>query len=221
MGTLLIFMMGGGEPGSSEELRTMDEFTVETINFETSGEVMVNDEETVYWPIHGPSNSTEVILVTGIQVLLTWSDDEQPPASRPMYQNTPDTMTLDVVASPYLQSLDSGANGTENSTVSKSSNADTGTTRVDLDMKSSPVLLETGSDGNVSFDPAGSSEHGSTGLYIGVTCLAGNIEASRPAVLMYTDRGDEVSLDVTISLKRVPQEVFEAWVQEQTQGPEW
>jgi hypothetical protein len=182
---------------------------------------MVHDEETVYWPIYGPSNSTDVILVTGIQVLITWSDDEEPPAIRPMYQNTPDTMTLDIVASPYLQSLQSGANDTENSTITKSSNSDAGSTRVDLDMKSSPLLLESGSDDNVSFDPSGSSEHGNTGLYIGVSCIAGNIEASRLAMLMYTDSGDEISLDVTISFKSVPTEVFDAWVQEQTEGPEW
>jgi hypothetical protein len=221
LGTLLIFMMGGGEPGFAAELPSMEEAPTETYNFEPTAEVMVNDEGSVYWPIYGPSNSTEVVLVTGAQILLTWSDDENPPASRPMYQNMPDTMTLEVVGSPYLQTLGSEGNNTENSTVSKTSMADTGTTRVDLDMKSSPVLLESGTDENLSFDPSGSSDHGNTGLYISVSCMAGHIEASRPAMLRYTDRGDEVSITVSITVKRVPVEVFEQWVQEQTQTSEW
>jgi hypothetical protein len=221
LGTVVIFMMGGGEPSFTEDLPTMDEAPTETFNFDPTEEVMVEDEGTVYWPISGPVNSTDVVLVTGIQVRIAWSDDENPPASRPLYQNMPDTMTLDVVAAPYLSSVKGDGNDTANSTVVKSSRSDTGSTRVDLDMKSNPILLDSGSNENLSFDPAGSSEPGNSGLYVAVSCIAGHIEASRPAMLRYTDRGDEVSLTISVTVRIVPTEVFEQWVAEQTQESTW
>jgi hypothetical protein len=223
LGTVLIFMTGGGEPSFKEDLPTMDEVPSETINFDPTGEVMIPDQEEVFWPIYGPTNSTEVIMVTGIQVHITWSDDENPPASRPFYQNMPDTMTLEVTASPYLQSVENGGNDTANETgvISKTSMSESGNTRVDLDLKASPVVLEEGGDTNLSFDPSGFSDKGSTGLYIGISCIAGHIESSRPALLRYTDRGDEITMTVSITIKKVPAEVFEAWVAEQTASSEW
>jgi hypothetical protein len=220
-GVLLIFMMGGGEPSFSQELPTMDEAPTETFSFNPNEEIMIEDESTVYWPISGPSNSTDVILVTGVQVFIAWADDENPPASRPLYQNMPDTMTLDVVASPYLESVRSDGNDTANSTVVKSASSDTGSTRVDLNMMSNPLLLEAGSGENISFEPAGSSDPGNTGLYIAVSCMAGHIEATRPAMLRYTDRGDEIIISVQIMVKIVPTEVFENWVAEQTSESIW
>ncbi|MGA1820161.1 MAG: hypothetical protein ACMUHU_04035 [Thermoplasmatota archaeon] len=213
-------LMGGGESGAAKQVMSMDEIVEETIDLDPTGEVMVVNEGTVYWPVQGPGNSTDVIMITGIQVLVSWSDDEQPPASRPFYENTPDQMSLDVVAVPFLVTLDSSGNSTANNTIVASSRSDTGSTRIDLDLMSTPVVLSAGDGDNASFDPAGSSEPGNTGLYISVSCIAGNIEATRPALLMYTDRGDEVTLTVSISFKRVPQEVFEAWVTEQS-GSDW
>jgi hypothetical protein len=220
-GTLLIFMMGGGEPSFSKELPTMDEAPTETLNFNPTEEIMIEDGGTTYWPISGPSNSTDVILVTGIQVRIAWSDDENPPASRPLYRNMPDTMTVDVVATPYLQSIQTEGNDSANSTVTTSANSDTGSIGVDLSLLSNPILLEAGTDENVSFDPAGTSESGNTGLYIAVSCMAGHIEASRPAMLRYTDRGDEITISVLITIKIVPTEVFEHWVAEQTSESLW
>jgi hypothetical protein len=220
-GTLVVFMMGGGEPSFSQELPSMDEAPTETYNFDPTDEIMIEDGNTMYWPVSGPSNSTDVILVTGIQVRVVWSDDENPPATRPMYQNMPDTMTLDVVAKPFLSSIRTDENNTEDSNATKSSESDAGSTRADLDMKSNPILLEAGTDENVSFDPSGSSDPGNTGLFVAVTCTAGHIEATRPAMLRYTDRGDEVSLTVSITVKTVPTEVFELWVEEQSRSSEW
>jgi hypothetical protein len=133
----------------------------------------------------------------------------------------PDTMTLDVVAAPYLQSIQTEGNDSANSTVTTSANSDTGSIGVDLSLLSNPILLEAGTDENVSFDPAGTSESGNTGLYIAVSCMAGHIEASRPAMLRYTDRGDEITISVLITIKIVPTEVFEHWVAEQTSESLW
>jgi len=216
----LTFLMGGGESGTAKEMMTMDEIVEETVDLDPTGEVMVLDEGTVYWPVLGPGNSTDVIMITGLQVLVTWSDDEQPPAYRPFYENTPDEMTVEAVAVPFLSTLDPSDNSTANNTLMASSRSDTGSTRIDLDLMSTPVVLTTGNGENVSFDPAGSSDPGNTGLYISVSCIAGNIEPTRPGFLMYTDRGDEVTLTVSISFKRVPQNVFDAWVTEQS-GLDW
>ncbi len=183
---------------------------------------MVADGGTVYWPIFGPSNSTSVILVTGIQVHITWSDDEQPPAFRPTYQNMPDTMNLGVSAIPFLSSFDESENSTDpNSTLTQYSSSDAGNARIDLNMGSDPTLLKEGNNENISFDPLGASEPGNTGLYISVECTAGHLESSRPALLRYTDRGDEVSLTISITIKRVPVETFEIWVEQQTRSNEW
>jgi hypothetical protein len=221
VGVIMIVMMGGGEPSIKQDLPTMDEIPSETIHFEPTSEVMIPDEGEVFWPIHGPTNSTEVIMITGIQVHVTWSDDESAPARKPLYENMPDTMSIDIVAKPYLQSLESDGNDTSNGTMTSSSDAITGTVRIDMDLKASPVLLEEGPDTNISFDPAGSADGGNTGLYIKISCLAGDIEKSMPALRVYPDRGDEVTMTVTITVKKVPVEVFEAWVEEQTQSTEW
>jgi hypothetical protein len=135
----------------------------------------------------------------------------------------PDTMTLDVTAKPYLQSLETDGNdtGNETGTISKVSFSDSGNTRVDLDLKASPVVLEEGPETNVSYDPEGTTDAGNTGLYIKVSCVAGDMESSKPSLLLYTDRGDEITMTVTINAKFVPREVFDAWVAEQTQGNEW
>ncbi|MGA1793949.1 MAG: hypothetical protein ACMUHM_08365 [Thermoplasmatota archaeon] len=216
----LTFLMGGGGSGAAKEMISMDEIVEETIDLDPAEDIMVPDEGTVYWPVQGPANSTEVIMITGIQVLISWTDDEQPPASRPLYENTPDQMSLDVVAVPYLATIDPSGNSTANNTITASSNSDMGSTRIDLDLMSTPVVLTAGGGENVSFDPAGASEPGNTGLYISVSCIAGHIEASRPALLRYTDRGDEVTITMSISFKRAPQEVFDAWLAEQTRTEE-
>jgi len=216
----LIFFMGGGESGEAKQMMTLDEITAETITLDPAENIMVLDEGTFYWPLMGPANSTEIIMITGLQVLVTWSDDEQPPSSRPFYENTPDEMTLEAVAVPFLSTIDSSDNSTANNTLMATSRSDTGSTRIDLDLMSTPVVLSTGSGENISYDPAGASEPGNTGLYISVSCIAGDIKATRPALLMYTDRGDEVTLEVSISFKRIPQNVFDSWVIEQS-GADW
>ena len=221
LSVVVIFMMGGGESGVARTMITMDEIVEETVNMEPTEEVMVPDEGTVFWPIYGPVNSSEVIMLTGIQVIVSWSDDEPPPASRPFYENTPDQMTLEVVAMPFLSTLEQSGNESANNTFLATSRSDTGSTRIDMDLKSMPVVLAEGTSDNLTMDPAGSSEPGNTGLFISVSCLAGHIEANRLAALRYTDRGDEVTLTVTLSYKRVPQDVFDAWVAEQTRETEW
>jgi hypothetical protein len=205
----------------------MDEIPADTMNFEPTPEVMVPDEGEVFWPIFGPTNSTEVVMITGIKVHMTWSDDENPPLFRPFYQNLPDTMTLGVTGTPYLQSIESGGNTTDDEnntaggTVTKTSMSDSGTTRVDLDLRSTPIVLGEGSDTNLSFDQAGTSDPGNSGLYISVSCIAGHIESTKPSAIRYLDQGDEVILTISITYKRVPSDVFEAWVEEQTHSSDW
>jgi hypothetical protein len=219
--TVVVFAMGGGGPSFKEEAPTMEEIPEETIHFDPTLEIMVEDQSTVYWPIFGPSNSTEVILVTGVQVHLTWSDDESAPALRPMYQNMPDTMTLQAVASPLIGSGGDGNDTGTNETVSMTGRSDTGTTRIDLDLASTPVILEGGPETNISFTESGSNDPGNSGLYISVSCEAGDLEASRPALLLYNDRGDEVTLTISVTIKRVPVVTFEDWYEMQNSVSEW
>jgi len=219
--TVLVFAIGGEGPGLKEEPPTMEEIPEETIHFDPTPEIMVEDQNTVYWPIFGPSNSTEIILVTGVQAHLTWSDDESAPTLRPMYQNMPDTMTIQTVATPVIASGDGDNSSNANGTITMTGRSDTGTTRIDLDLASTPVVLVEGAGSNISFSEEGTSEPGASGLFISVSCMAGDLEASRPALLLYNDMGDEVSLTISVRIKRVPADTFDEWYRAQNGVSEW
>jgi hypothetical protein len=218
--TVVVFAMGNDGPTFKKEIPTMEEIPEETIHLDPTPEVMVGDQNTVYWPILGPSNSTEIILVTGVQVHLTWSDDESAPALRPMYQNMPDTMTLQAVAVPLIGSGGDNSSA-ENGTLTMTGRSDTGSTRIDMDLASTPVMLEEGTDTNISFNPDGAGDPGNSGLYLSVSCEAGDLEASRPALLLYNDMGDEVTLTISVTIKRIPAVTFEQWYETQNGVSEW
>lgn len=219
--TVIVIAMGEEGPGFKEEPPTMEEIPEETIHFDPTPEIMVEDQETVYWPIFGPSNSTEIILVTGVQAHLIWSDDESAPTLRPMYQNVPDTMTLKAVATPIIGSSSVDNSSNANGTITITGRSDTGNTRVDLDLASTPVVLVEGAGSNISFSEEGASEPGTSGLYISVSCVAGDLEASRPALLLYNDMGDEVSLTISVTIKRVPVDTFDEWYRTQNEVSKW
>jgi hypothetical protein len=205
-------------PGLEEYVETQEEF--DAVN------VMIGDEQTVYWDIGRPSNGTDVILVTGVQILITWTDDENPPALRPFYTNTPDTFILSVQGVPLLKRGDSSDGNQTNSTgdvIRSSSTSNMGSTRVNLDILNNPILLSNtdNSSGNATawqWDPAGSSEHGNTGLFINITCVAGHIESSRPALLRYNDPGDQVTMNVKVFFKSIPEEVLNSWLEQNSRS---
>ncbi len=215
---VIVALVGGKEEAPSMKLPGLEEYGETTTPFVCDGR-MINDGETVYWDIGRPGNSTDLILVTGVQVLIAWSDDETPPATRPLYSNTPDTFILSAIGVPLLWKDDSAdgnnTNVTEEKVIRISSTSQMGTTRVSLDIMNNPILLER--DGNETSDewlwnPEGSSQPGRTGFYINVTCIAGHIESSRPALLRYNDPGDEISMSVALSYKAVPKEIVDSWV---------
>ncbi len=185
--------------------------------------VMVEDEQTLYWDISVPSNSTDIIVITGVQILMTWSDDENPPAFRPTYANTPDTFILSVEGIPLLGNGgggegDNSTNVTTTGVIRIASISNMGNTRVNLDALNNPILLKTTGNGSSNTTAQseweeGASEPGDTGLFINVTCIAGDIVSNRPALLMYTDNGDEVTMTIKVFYKSIPQEVLDNWIE--------
>jgi hypothetical protein len=215
---IVVAFVGGKEEAPSIDIPGLEEYGEEVEDL-LAENVMINDQETVYWDIGRPGNSTDIILVTGVQVLIAWSDDERAPSTRPFYMNTPDTFILSVVGVPVLNRGDAPdgntTNATEDDSIRMSSTSQMGTTRVTLDILNNPILLE--SEGNETgtefeWDPAGKTEPGRTGLFINVTCIAGHIESTRPALLRYNDPGDEITMSISLSYKAVPQEVFDFWL---------
>ncbi len=216
---VIVALVGGKEEAPSMKAPGLEEYGETTTTFVCEGR-MVGDGETVYWNIGRPGNSTDLILVTGVQVLIAWSDDEAPPVSRPLYSNTPDTFILSAIGIPLLWRNDpaggNNTNGTEEKVVRVSSTSQMGTTRVSLDIMNNPILLER--EGNETgdewqWDPEGASQPGRTGLYINVTCIAGHIESNRPALLRYNDPGDEISMSIALSYKAVPKEIVDSWLE--------
>ena len=185
--------------------------------------VMVEDEQTLYWDIAFSSNSTDIIVITGVQILMIWSDDESPPAFRPTYDNTPDTFILSIEGIPLLGAGNGGAddnstNVTTTDTVRTSSTSNMGSTRVTLDAMNNPILMKTTGNGSsnstvTEWKQEGSTEPGNTGLFINVTCIAGDIVSNRPALLMYNDLGDEVTMTIKVFYKSIPQNVLDNWIE--------
>jgi hypothetical protein len=223
----IMAIVGGKEEAPSMEIAGLEEYGEETRDLLTEN-IMVEDGQTKYWNIGRPGNTTDIILVTGVQVLIAWSDDERAPVTRPFYTNTPDTFTLSIIGEPLLdKGLSSGENSTNQtstSTIRQSSTSQMGTTRVILEILNNPILLER--EGNETGDdwqwnPEGEAEPGNTGLFINVTCIAGDIVSSRPALLRYTDPGDEISMSVAVSYKVVPEEVVTNWLESNSRsGPD-
>jgi hypothetical protein len=219
MTVVVVALVGGKEDTPSMEIPGLEEFGEEVVDFQTEN-VMINDQETVYWDIGRPGNTTDNVLVTGVQVLIVWSDDERAPSTRPLYTNTPDTFILSVIGVPVLGRSPSADGNNTNGTVEGgelriSSTSQMGSTRVTLECMNNPILLEQKGNGtgtDFEWDPAGNSEPGNTGLFINVTCMAGHIESSRPALLRYTDQGDEITMSIALSYKIVPDEVLESWL---------
>lgn len=206
-----------------EKLPGIEEYAEETIDLAQVEDVMVTEDEVIYWNIGRPENGTDIILVTEVQVIISWSDDESAPALRPLYDNKPDTFYLTIEGIPLLTSGISNDGNETNTTTGKvasvTSTSNMGSTRATLDILNNPILvgpMEGGSNGTAwGWDPQGSTEKGNTGLYINITCVPGDIEASRPALLLYNDLGDEVTMNVKISYKTVPEEIVNSWLDQQ------
>lgn len=221
---VIVAIVGGKEEAPSMEIAGLEEYGEETKDLLTEN-IMVEDGQTKYWSIGRPGNTTDLVLVTGVQVLIAWSDDERAPATRPFYTNTPDTFTLSIIGEPLLdKGISTGGNNTNDtstSTVRQSSTSQMGTTRVILEILNNPILLER--EGNESgenwqWNPEGGAEPGNTGLFINVTCIAGDIISSRPALLSYNDPGDEISMSVAVSYKIVPEEVVINWLEKNSRS---
>jgi hypothetical protein len=215
---VVVAIVGGKDDSPTIDLPGLEEYGEETIPLQAEN-IMVEDGQTMYWDIGRPGNSTDIILVTGIQVLIAWSDDEMAPATRPLYTNTPDTFILSAIGVPLLSRDNTTAGNNTNQTtedvVRISSTSQMGTTRVALNILNNPILLSrSGNDTGTEWewDPAGAAEPGNTGLFINITCIAGHIESSRPALLRYTDPGDEVTISISLSFKSVPDEVVQYWL---------
>ncbi len=214
---LTVALVGGKEDAPEVEVPGIEEYAEETIEFGFENR-MIEDAQTVYWDIGAPTNSTDAIIVTGIQILITWSDDESTPAGRFLYENTPDQFFLTVEGIPLLQgSTTTTENMTENRTIRVSSHSDMGSTRVNFNILDNPILLSSqnltvDNKTGLEWDPAGKDSQGNTGLFINVSCVAGHIEARRPALLRYTDQGDQIMMSVTLSYKTIPPDILESWI---------
>jgi len=208
-----LLLLSGGDSGTvaEDEIPRIDQFEEKIHSYSTESEVMVGDGQTLYWPIFAPSNSSGVIVVTGVRGTLTWSDDENPPAYRPSYQNMPDTFRFTAVGVPMTntENMDNSTGNT--SFVQQSSTSNSGSTGLSLVMTSNPAPLKAGPSDNWTIPPEGISEPGDSGLFLSVECTAGDIRSSRPAMLYYNDQGDEVSMRLQIMYRVVPQEIFDHW----------
>ncbi|MGA1822761.1 MAG: hypothetical protein ACMUIG_09555 [Thermoplasmatota archaeon] len=205
-GGILVFAMSGGEGGSGPEIPGISSFPEQRISFSIPDEgLMINDGSTVYFPI--VPNGTDVILLSNVQAGITWSDDEVPPAWRVTYQNEPDTMTMRVVVM--------SESGEENDTLEMESTSETGAVNIMFNMAQKNGVVKGEGGANWSFPEAGeTSLSGNATFYISVSCEAGMIRSTRPALLLYTDRGDEIGMDVEITYRQVPLEIYEYWQKE-------
>lgn len=221
--TLTIAIVGGKEEAPEPQIPGIEEYAEESVEFGFENR-MIEDEQTVYWNIGAPSNSTEAIVVTGIQILIAWSDDEPTPIGRFMYENQPDEFYLTVEGIPVLQGTTSTTeNMTNNRTVRVSSNSNMGSTRVNFNILDNPIHLGSqnmtvDNKTGLEWDPAGTESPGNTGLYINVTCIAGDIEANRPALLRYTDQGDQITMSIFLNFKRIPYDILENWIEKSTRS---
>ena len=205
-------LSGGEEEEKTVEYQRLDQYSEEMLSFSSDAPVRIENEETLYFPIEGIGNGTDVILLTEVVALVTWADDEVPPAWRVTYQNQPDTMTLSIYGIPM--NVASGNQTDDNNTAAPSTVAqsETGTVRAMRQMTQNPVVL-TGPGENISVEMAGGTEEGGTGAYVSVKCDTGAIESSRPAVLLYNDNGDEINLNIQIKFRRVPLEIYNYWME--------
>lgn len=206
-------LSGGEEEEKKVEYQRLDQYAEEMLSFSTDAAVTVLDGETVYFPIEGIGNGTEVVLLTEVVALATWADDEVPPAWRVTYQNEPDIMTLSIFGIPM--NVAEGNQTGDNNTAAPATVAisHTGTVRAMRQMTQNPVVLG-GTGENITIDMAGSGEEGGTGAYVSVHCQAGPIRSSRPALLMYNDFGDDINLNIQIKFRLVPLEVYNYWLEQ-------
>ena len=199
-GALALALSGKGE-NKGAEIPRIDTFPDQSYTLETDGPVMVNDGQTMFWPI--ANNGSEVMLVYSVSVFVTWSDDEEPPAWRVTYVNEPDTFNafIELNSSPV------------NVTSSAQATSSTGTLTVTMNMQANPGVVFGNGQPNWTFPASGQTELGQNeSLYLSLGCVAGDIKSTMPGhVIMYTDRGDEVEITLTIKYKLIPQDVFEYW----------
>ena len=211
IGTGSFFAFTGGEEEKPKvEYERLDQYAEEMLTFSTDAPLDIADEETLYFPIEGIGNGTDVVLLTEVVALVTWSDDEVPPAWRVTYQNEPDIMTLTIFGIPM--NVAEGNQTGDNNTAAPSTVAQshTGTARAMRQMTQNPVLL-TGPGENISVDMSGGPDEGDTGAYVSVSCVTGPIRSSGTRLLMYNDLGDEINVNIQIKFRRVPTEVFDYW----------
>ena len=211
-GSFLAFS-GVEEEESSVEYERLDQFAEEMLSFSTDAPVTVLDEETIYFPIEGIGNGTEIVLLTEVVALVTWSDDEVPPAWRVTYQNEPDTMTLTIFGIPM--NVAEGNQTDDNNTAAPATVATshTGTARAMRQMTQNPVVL-TGPGENISVNMAGGPDKGDTGAYVSVSCVAGPIRSSGTRFLMYNDNGDDININIQIKFRLIPLEVYNYWLEQ-------
>lgn len=199
-GGLALALSGKGEKGGPEIPR-IDTFPDQSYTLETDGPVMVNDGQTMFWPI--ANNGSEVMLVYSVSVFVTWSDDEEPPAWRVTYVNEPDTFDAFI-------DLNSSAVNVSARTQATSS---TGSLTTTMNLQANPGVVLGNGQPNWTFPASGQADPGQNDtLYLSIRCTAGHIRSTMPGhVIMYTDRGDEIEVQLTIKYKLIPQDVFEYW----------
>ena len=213
VGTGSFLAFSGGEEGEKTvEYERLDQYNEEMLSFTTDTPITVGDGDTIFFPIEGIGNGTDIILLTEVVAMATWSDDEVPPAWRVTYQNEPDTMTLSIFGIPM--NVAEGNTSDDNNTAAPATVAQsqTGTAKASRQMTQNPVVL-TGPGENISVNMAGGPDEGDTGAYVSVSCVAGPIRSSGTRALMYNDNGDDINLNIQIKFRRVPLEVFNYWAE--------
>lgn len=214
-GGIMAFALSGGEKESAQDIPGIETYPEEKIEFLIPDPgVMINDGATVFFPItpHG----TGVALISNVNAGIGWSDDEVPPSWRLTYSNEPDTMSMSIVIL--------SDSGEANDTLEMDGESDTGNVNLIFSMAQQNGVVKGDGGANWTFSDTGSSElTGNASFYIAVSCTTGPITSSRPALLMYNDFGDEITMTVTITYKQIPLEVYEYWQKETepTEAEEW
>ena len=73
------------------------------------------------------------------------------------------------------------------------------------------VVKGGGSDNWTLSTDASEQPPANSSFYISVFCEPGHIESSRPALLRYTDTGDEITINVSMKYRSVPEDVYNYW----------
>jgi hypothetical protein len=209
---IAVFALSGKEEKKRTDMPLLSSFPDESVDL-TVSQAEILEGGDYFFPLG--SSGTNVTLLYSIRLSMTWTDDEQAPAYRPMYSNEPDTFTATVLWVKAGSGTD--PNGTANTTSSSS----VGNMALDLTSGEPGFIMGTGGM-NWSIPASGATSMSANDtVYIKVSVVPGDIRRSgMPAALLYNDFGDQIDMRVNVRYKTVPLDVYEHYYGSEAAGAE-